>query len=125
MTVPSATSGKNMRPVVPLHHAPGLQVLWMTGEYAYYTKFVTALKVFPALASGIGTSGEAEVAVDPGSARRVTVFMYYGHASPVDAMGRWAGTLGVSVSSPFASPVLGASFPGTSHGPEERRPRAF
>lgn len=39
---------KNVRPVVPRGHRSGeVEVLWMQGEYPFYTEYQTALKLYP------------------------------------------------------------------------------
>jgi hypothetical protein len=44
--ITSGSKKNNVRPVVPRNHKPtGIELIWMHGDYVFYTKYDTALKM--------------------------------------------------------------------------------
>ena len=44
--ITSGSKKNNVRPVVPRNHKPtGIELIWMHGDYVFYTKYDTALKL--------------------------------------------------------------------------------
>jgi hypothetical protein len=45
----TSASTRNVRPVVPRHHSPDLEALWVSGDYRFPNRYDTGIEGYPAL----------------------------------------------------------------------------